>query len=44
MDGVPMDDLTGKLDCHTKMVYTEHIKEQNQEEMGRYTDLGPESN
>ena len=41
--GVPTDDLTWELDHHTEMVYAEHIKEQNQEEMARYADSGLES-
>ena len=43
MDGVPTDDLTQGLDCHTKMVYVEHVQEQNWEEMARYANSGPES-
>ena len=41
--GVPSDDLMWELDHCTEMVYTEHVKEQNREEMARYTNPGPES-
>ena len=43
VDGVPTDDLTQELDHCAKMVYAEHIEEQNWEEVARYADSGLES-